>query len=107
MDQGSGAEIMYPDLYKGLGLKLEDLSEYDMPLVGFDGKLMTLEGHINLLIVTEDKKVEVNFIVVNAYSPYTMILGRPWIHTMGAVPSTLHQKIKYPIEDGVVVVYGN
>ena len=37
VDQGSGAEIMYPDLYKGLNLKPEDLSKYDFPLVGFDG----------------------------------------------------------------------
>lgn len=37
IDQGSLAEIMYPNLYKGLGLKLDDLSKYDTPLVGFDG----------------------------------------------------------------------
>ena len=29
IDQGSGAEMMYFDLYKGLGLKPEDLSKYD------------------------------------------------------------------------------
>ena len=44
VDQGSGAEIMYPNLYKRLGLKLEDLSKYDTPLVGFSGKVMTPEG---------------------------------------------------------------
>ena len=37
IDQGSGANVMYHDLYKGLGMKKEDLSKYDMPLVGFDG----------------------------------------------------------------------
>ena len=37
VDQGSGVEIMYPDLYKGLYLKLKDLTSYDSPLVGFDG----------------------------------------------------------------------
>ena len=31
---------MYPDLFKGLGLKKEDLSKYDMPLVRFDGKVV-------------------------------------------------------------------
>lgn len=31
MDQGSGAEVMYLDLFKGLGLKAEDLSKYDTP----------------------------------------------------------------------------
>lgn len=44
VDQGSGAEIMYPDLYKGLGMKPEDLSKYDTPLVGFDGKIVIPEG---------------------------------------------------------------
>ena len=44
IDQGSRAEIMYLDLYKGLRLKLKDLSKYDTPLVGFDGKVVVLEG---------------------------------------------------------------
>ena len=40
VDQGSGAEIMYPDLYNGLNLKPEDLTSYDSPLLGFDGKVV-------------------------------------------------------------------
>ena len=40
--------------------------------------------------------VEVDFIVVDAYSPYTAIVVRPWLHTLGVVSSTLHQKVKYP-----------
>lgn len=48
--------------------------------------------------------MEVNFIVVNAFSPYIRILGQPWIHAMVAIPSTLHQKIKFPTMDGVTVV---
>ena len=38
VDQGSGAKIMYPDLYRGLNLKLENLTAYDLPLVSFNGK---------------------------------------------------------------------
>ena len=38
VDQGSGVEIMYPNLYKRLRLKPEDLTNYDPLLVGFDGK---------------------------------------------------------------------
>ena len=48
--------------------------------------------------------MEANFIVVNAYSPYTTILGSLWIHAMGVVPSTLHQKVKFPTKDRVTVV---
>ena len=48
VDQGSDAEIMYPDLYKGLNLKPEDLTAYDSPLVSFDGKVVIPRGQIRL-----------------------------------------------------------
>ena len=42
--------------------------------------------------------------MVIVFSPYTVILGRPWIHAIETVPSALHKKIKFPPEDGVTVV---
>ena len=48
MDQGSGTEIMYHDLYKGLNLKPEDLTTYDSHLVSFDGKIVIPKGQIRL-----------------------------------------------------------
>ena len=51
--------------------------------------------------------MEVDFIVVDAYSPYTAIVARPWLHTLGAVSSTLHQKIKYPFEGQIEVILGD
>ena len=44
VDQGRAVEVIYPDLYKGLNLKLEDLTVYDSPLVSFEGKTVTLRG---------------------------------------------------------------
>ncbi|XP_050281059.1 uncharacterized protein LOC126721961 [Quercus robur] len=96
VDQGSAVEVMYPDLYKGLNLKPGDLSPYDSPLVSFEGKTVTPKGMIRLPVQTNLDVVEVNFIVVDAYSPYTAIVARPWLHALGAVPSTFHQKVKYP-----------
>ena len=40
VDQGRDTEIMYLDLFKGLKLKSEDLTCYDSPLIGFDGKVV-------------------------------------------------------------------
>ena len=51
--------------------------------------------------------VEVDFIVVDAFSPYTTIIGRPWLHSLGAVSSTLHQKIKYPSGGQVLEIVGS
>ena len=95
VDQGIAVEIMYPDLYKGLNLKLEDLTAYDSPLVSFKGKTVTPRGQIRLSIQTGSDVVEVDFIVVDAYSPYIAIVARPWLHALEAVSSTLHQKVKY------------
>ena len=90
VDDGSGAEIMYPDLYKGLKLRPEDLTPYSSPLMSFDGKTVMPKGQIRLLVQTGPEIVEVDFIVVDTYSPYIAIVARPWLHTLRAVASTLH-----------------
>ena len=77
VDQGSAVKIMYPDLYRGLNLKLEDLTAYDSHLVSFEGKTITSRCQIRLPIQTGSEVVEVDFFVVDAYSPYTAIVARP------------------------------
>ena len=77
MDQGSAAEIMYPDLFKGLNLRTKDLTPYNSPLVSFEGKVIIQKGQIRLPVQTGSETVEVDFIVVDAYSPYTAIVARP------------------------------
>ena len=77
VDGGSAAEVMYPDLYKGLRLKPEDLIPYSSPLMRFDKKLVISKGRIRLPIQISSEIVEVNFTVVDTYSSYTAIVGRP------------------------------
>ena len=90
VDHGNAVKIMYLDLYKGLNLKPKDLKAYDSPLVSFEGKTVTPRGQIRLPILTNSNVVEVDFIVVDAYSPYTAIVARPSLHALKAVSSTLH-----------------
>ena len=85
VNQGSGAKIMYPNLYKRLNLKPKDLTAYNSPLVNFDGKVVIPRGQIRLPMQAGLEVVEVDFIVVNAYSPYIAIVARPWLHSLGAV----------------------
>ena len=76
VDQGSAAEIMYPDSYKGLSLRAEDPTPYNSPLVNFEGKVIIPKGLIRLPVQTSSETVEVDFIVVDAYSPYIAIVAR-------------------------------
>nr|XP_023876861.1 uncharacterized protein LOC111989307 [Quercus suber] len=107
VDQGSTAEIMYPDLYKGLNLKHDDLKPYSSPLVSFEGRVVIPKGQIRLPVQTGMEIVEVDFIVIDAYSPYTAIVAKPWLHTLGAVSSTLHQKVKYLSDGQVGEIWGD
>ena len=90
VNQDNAVEIMYPDLYKGLNLKPKDLTAYDSPLVSFEGKTVIPRGQIRLPIQTDLEIVDVDFIVVDFYSPYIAIVAKPWLHTLRFVSSTLH-----------------
>ena len=107
VDQGNGVEIMYPDLYNGLNLRPKDLTTYNSPLVSFDGKVVILRGQIRLPVQASSEVVEVDFIMVDAYPPYMTIVARPWLHGLGAVSSSLHQKVKYPTGGQIEEIVGS
>ena len=67
---------MYPDLYKGLNLKFENLIAYDSPLVSFNGKVVIPGSQVRLPMQAGSEVVEVDFIIVDAYSPYMAIIAR-------------------------------
>ena len=48
-----------------------------------------------------------DFIVVDAYSPYIDIVARPWLYALGAVSSILHLKVKYPFRDQIKELVGS
>ena len=98
---------MYLDLYRGLNLRAEDLMPYSSPLVSFEGNVIIPKGQIRLPVQTDSEMVEVDFIVGDAYSPYIAIIARPWLHTLGAVSSTLHHKVKYPSESQIEEILGD
>lgn len=69
---------------------------------------MAVQGCTELSVLigeggNEVRKI-VEFVVVDGASAYNAILGRPYIHDLQAVLSTLHSRMKYPIKNGVGVV---
>ena len=97
VDDGNGVEIMYLDLYKGLKLRLKDFTPYSSLLMSFDEKIVIPRDEIRLPVQTGLEVVEV-------YSSYTTIVAKPWLHTLGAVVSTLHQKVKFPFKGWVLEI---
>ena len=46
----------------------------------------------------------VNFQIIKADSLYNILLGRPWLHTVGTVASMLHQRLKFPSKDQLITI---
>ncbi|KAL2325747.1 hypothetical protein Fmac_024805 [Flemingia macrophylla] len=75
------------------------------PIVrAFDGSKREAVGEINLRIQIRPIIFNVEFQVMDITPAYSCLLGRPWIHDAKAVPSTLHQKVKFVVGDKLVTV---
>ncbi|GMP72477.1 hypothetical protein CsSME_00030506 [Camellia sinensis var. sinensis] len=101
IDQDSSCDIMYVRCYKELGLHLDNLEQSSNPMVGFNGTPTWPLGATSVEVQAGTKKIRTEFMVIDTPSPYNIILGRPWLHAMGAVPSTLHQLLRFPTENGI------
>ena len=107
IDQGSFAEVMYQDLYGKLGLVEAELTSFTTPIFGFSGEPVIPLGKTVLPVLAGPINLQTEFIVVQASSPYNAIMGRDWLHRMKAIPSTLHQKLRFPTDDGVMELNGD
>jgi hypothetical protein len=107
IDPGSSVKIMYESLFKGLGLEKKDLNLVEGPLSGFSGETVVPSGKVTINVRAGTVSSPTEFFVLNAFSPYNAILGRPWLHRMGTVPSTLHQRLRFPTPQGVMEILGD
>ncbi|PKI65801.1 hypothetical protein CRG98_013806 [Punica granatum] len=72
------------------------------------GRVMIDNGStLNVCPVTTLKQMNVDLNrVLDIPSAFSLLLGRPWIHSAGAVPSSLHQRLKFIIEEKLITVKG-
>lgn len=61
-------------------------------------------GEIELPVEIDPMTFSIRFQVLQFPSAYNFLLGRPWIHATGGVPSSLHQKVKFII-DGKMITF--
>ena len=59
-----------------------------------------MQGEIELMIEIDLRSFMVNFQVIKVDSPYNMLLGRPWLHIVGA--STFHRRLKFIFENQLI-----
>ncbi|XP_075076802.1 uncharacterized protein LOC142163417 [Nicotiana tabacum] len=76
-------------------------------LSGFYNSSIVTKGEVTLTIFAEGVVKDMKFQVVEMEMAYNTILGRPWIHKMDVVPSTLHQVMKFQSPWGIRQIRGD
>nr|GEU85147.1 retrotransposon protein, putative, Ty3-gypsy subclass [Tanacetum cinerariifolium] len=109
IDGGSPFEVMYEHCFQNPGTKTKvKLKELGTPLVGFFGEVSYPIGTINLNVTIGEpgklQTVMMEFMVVKSHSPYNIILGRTGLRRLGAVASTIHLMIKFPIANRIITM---
>ena len=107
IDTGCSADVLFYDAFKRMGFTKALLKQDRTPLIGFAGETTYSLGLIELAVTAGEIRKIVEFIVIDRPAPFNAILGRPWLYSMKAVPSTYHQCLKFPTPKGVETIRGS
>jgi hypothetical protein len=72
----------------------------------FDGSQREVIGEIDMPMLIGPHLFNISFQVMDINPSYNSLLGRPWIHAAGVVTSTLCQKLKFIVDDKLIIVSG-
>jgi len=102
IDNGSALNVLPLSTLNRLPVDSSHIKECQSVVKAFDGTQRRVMGRIEVPLLIGPTTYEVDFLVMDINPSYNCLLGRPWIHSSGAVPSSLHQKVKL-IADGRLV----
>ncbi|XP_070026490.1 uncharacterized protein [Nicotiana sylvestris] len=106
LDGGSGVDICPLSTLQRMEIGTEIIRPNNVCVRAFDGIKRDTIREIDLILTIGPIDFEVTFQVLDMDTSYNFLLGRPWIHAAGAVPSTLHQMVKFEHEDQEIMVHG-
>ena len=99
IDPGASVNLLTLKTLRALALDVQYLDKSKVFLQGFNDQGQRTLGSLVLPIQFGELYTEARFHVIEADVSYRALLGRPWIHEYGIIPSTLHQCMKY-IQNG-------
>ncbi|KAM2736350.1 hypothetical protein PS2_024064 [Malus domestica] len=95
VDGGSAINIMPKLTMTTIVIKVDELSLSRLLIQGFNQGGQRAMGMVRVEMTIGELKSSTIFHVIDARTFYGLLLGRPWIHANGVVPSTLHQCLKF------------
>ncbi|GJR66132.1 reverse transcriptase domain-containing protein [Tanacetum coccineum] len=109
VDGGSSTEVLYEHCFNRLRPEIKNqMVPATTSLTGFSRETIWPLGQLRLLVTIGDAdhftKAWMNFMIVRSLSLYNVIIGRPKIREIQAVPSTAHGMLKFPVDGGIVTI---
>ncbi|PKI35360.1 hypothetical protein CRG98_044237 [Punica granatum] len=106
IDNGFALNVCLVTTLKQMNVDLNRIHLSKTAVRAFDGSRREVNGEIDLLIDIGPCLFSVTFQVLDIPNAFSLLLGRPWIHSAGAVPSSLHQRLKFIVEENLITVKG-
>ena len=87
-----------------LGFSSTNFKPSSQTVRAYDGTQRTVIGTLNTHVMIGPIRYSIPFQVLRIQLFFNLLLGRPWIHKTGAIPSSLHQKLKFIHEGHIIMI---
>ncbi|XP_016730312.2 uncharacterized protein [Gossypium hirsutum] len=104
VDNGSALNVLPWATLNRLPIDSSHMKTCQNIVRAFDGTERKVMGKIEVPLQIGRNTYEVDFFVMDIKPSYNCLLRRPWIHSVGAVPSSLHQKLKMVTEGWLITI---
>ena len=104
VDDGSAINVCPSKFMPKLGITTDDLKPSELVIRAYDDSKRSVEETFTTKVKVGPIESMMDITVLDISITFAILLGRPWFHSLGGVPSTLHQKIKFPYKGSVLTI---
>lgn len=102
VDGGTTMNLMLYYMLKRFYKDDTDTKPYNMVLSNSEGEIGTTMGMIQVGLIVGTITRSIMFMVIASKANYNLLLSREWIHGIGAVASSMHQRVTIWRSDGIM-----
>ena len=107
IDNGSALNVCPFRTTLTIGLDMETTIPSPLTVRAYDNTSRMVMGTFKVPCKIGPLETIVEFHIMDITSNYNLLLGRAWLHPIGAIPSTLYQKMKIPWKGGIAIMLGD
>jgi len=102
VDGGATVNLLPQSFLKKIGIADSDLKPHNVVLSNYEGTSDHSLGVVEVDLMVGSINRATMLMVVPSKANFNMLLGKEWIHGVGEVPSTMHQRLSIWREDGLL-----